>query len=184
MNMIPVGYMYKKVIKNPDFLKSAFVEDVYSVSGCISEDFYDDWFNEWKHNGNWLFDAPEIMVQIASEKGIDLSTMKLFFYKSSDKQWDEFKEVWEEYQPENSLITDVKLPKKMTLEGYDIVSFFCQSRAECSPLSCYSLSKSFSVNKNCLLATYEEAISVLKSGVLRDCAEGAYRIFEVYSVDT
>jgi hypothetical protein len=39
--MIPAGYMFKKVISRPAWLKAADVDDVFSLSGCISENFTD-----------------------------------------------------------------------------------------------------------------------------------------------
>ena len=42
--------MRKKVADKPDWLETDRVEDIYSVSGCVSLDF-DDWINYWKHNG-------------------------------------------------------------------------------------------------------------------------------------
>ena len=39
--MIPAGYMAKNVVSKPDWLKANGVEDLYSVSGCISKDFAD-----------------------------------------------------------------------------------------------------------------------------------------------
>ena len=44
--MLPVGYMYKRVSPKPDWLKTDVVEDIYSLSGCVSEDFYG-----WERNG-------------------------------------------------------------------------------------------------------------------------------------
>ena len=37
--MIAAGYMAKRVAKRPEGLKAGQVVDVYSVSGCISENF-------------------------------------------------------------------------------------------------------------------------------------------------
>ncbi|MCW9027892.1 MAG: hypothetical protein OQJ80_03080, partial [Kangiella sp.] len=133
--MIPVGYMYKDVREKPEWLKTESVEDIYSVSGCVSEDF-DDWINEWKHNGYWLFDSPEIMESIAKEKDIDLTKMKLFFYKASEQQWDEDNQAWEDHQPEESFRTEVQPPRESKLEGFDVVSFYANTSCECSPLSC------------------------------------------------
>jgi hypothetical protein len=179
--MIPAGYMYKEVCEKPDWLKTENMKDIYSVSGCVSEDF-DDWINEWKHNGYWLFDSPEIMEAIAKEKNIDLAKMKLFFYKASEQQWDEDEKVWEDYQPEKSFKTEVKLPKETKLEGFDVVSFFANTSCECSPLSCNHLSETIKTNEHCLFDTYEEAINLINSGELKDCEPGPYRIFEVHSV--
>lgn len=179
--MIPVGYMYKDVSEKPDWLKTDTIECIYSVSSCVSEDF-DDWINEWKHNGYWLFDSPEIMESIAKEKRIELTKMKLFFYKASEQQWDEDKQVWEDYDPELSFKTEVKLPKVSMLEGFDVVSFSANTSYECSPLSCNHLSETINTNKYCLFNTYEEATRLIHSGELRDCEPGPYRIFEVRSV--
>ena len=55
--MIPVGYMYKKIVIKPDWLKAANIVDVYSLSNCISHGFA-DYINYWQHNGYWLFDSP------------------------------------------------------------------------------------------------------------------------------
>ena len=38
--MRPAGYMAKKVVRRPDWLQADSVEDVYSVSGCISRHLF------------------------------------------------------------------------------------------------------------------------------------------------
>lgn len=179
--MIPVGYMYKKVCHQPDWLKSSTVKKIYSVSGCVSKDFC-DWVNEWKHNGYWLFDSPKVMETIAKEKSIDLSGMALFFYKASQQQWDDNEQQWVNYKPEETFETDVQLPKATRLEGYDVVSFCTGTTCECSPLSCNHLAECVKVNAHCLLSSYEEATSLIRAGKLKGCEPGPYRIFEVHSV--
>ena len=83
--MIPVGYMSKKVSRQPAWLKSNVVEDIYSVSSCVSEDF-DDWINYWKHNGYWFFDSPKIIKKIAAEHGVSLEGALMFYYEAYEKQ--------------------------------------------------------------------------------------------------
>ncbi len=39
--MIPIGYMYKRILLRPGWLEAPQVEDVYSVSDCLSEPFAD-----------------------------------------------------------------------------------------------------------------------------------------------
>lgn len=58
--MIPAGYMAKKVVNKPDWLKANGVDDINSVSGCLSKDFA-DYITFWKHNGYWFFDLPELI---------------------------------------------------------------------------------------------------------------------------
>lgn len=179
--MIPVGYMYKTVSDKPEWLETNSVKDIYSVSGCVSDDF-DDWIEEWQHNGYWLFDSPEIMQEIADKKGIDLSPMTLFFYQASEQEWFEIDEEWGDYQPEQSFTTAVKLPKQCKLAGFDLVSFLAGTNCEHSPLSCNHLAESIAVNEHCLLDSYEAAMALIQSGELKHCERGPYRIFAVYLV--
>jgi GH35 family endo-1,4-beta-xylanase len=77
--MIPVGYMYKTISSKPDWLETNQVSDIYSVSGCESEDFT-DWINYWKHNGYWFFDSPKVIEDLVREQKLSLKGMTLFFY--------------------------------------------------------------------------------------------------------
>ena len=70
--------MYKTISDKPDWLRTEQVTDIYSVSGCVSEDF-DDWINYWKHNGYWFFDSPGIIENLSRIHGINLEGMRLFF---------------------------------------------------------------------------------------------------------
>jgi len=179
--MIPVGYMYKTISRKPDWLKTNDVVDIYSVSNCVSEDFT-DWINYWKHNGYWFFNNPEIINNLAKENNISLKGMKLFFYYAYEKQCNLDDGKWENYLPEKSFPINIIKPKIYNKEGYDIVSFSCQTSAECSPLSCNHMAQEIKVNPHCLLATFDEAKECVDSGKLNNCEPGPYRIFEVYSV--
>lgn len=174
--------MYKLVASKPDWLKTDQVIDIYSVSNCISEDF-DDWINYWKHNGYWFFDTPEIIESLANESAIDLANMQLFFYQVYDFQWDDETGEWEDFGPERSFQTNVRIPKVSMLEGYDVTTFTAQTCAECSPLSCNHMAAEIKVNSHCLLDSFEEAKRLIESGKLHQCEPGPYRIFGVYRVD-
>jgi hypothetical protein len=73
--MFPVGYMAKRVAKNPERLKAPPVTEVFSVSSHVSDDFA-DYINYWKHDGYWLFDTPE-MIQTRSRVRIGFSLFTL-----------------------------------------------------------------------------------------------------------
>jgi Streptomycin adenylyltransferase len=77
--MVPAGYMAKRVAARPDWLHAERVSSIYSVSGCISENFT-DYIGYWKHNGYWLFDSPGAILEIAQENKIDLSGGDTFAY--------------------------------------------------------------------------------------------------------
>ena len=92
--MIPVGYMAKQVVARPEWLQAQQVLDIYSVSGCISENFA-DYIKFWKHNGYWFFDAPEVIQQLAQEQSIDLGETSLFYYEVYELEFIEDEGVWE-----------------------------------------------------------------------------------------
>src|SRR5262249_3901659 len=107
--MIPMGYMAKRISKKPDWLKAPQVIDVYSVGGCVSEDFV-DYILFWMHNGYWLFDSPEIIRQIANENSIALEGTSLFYYEAHELEFDG--QGWHAYAPAPQVRTDVILPSQ------------------------------------------------------------------------
>ena len=176
--MIPVGYMAKRVVVSPDWIKAPRVRDIYSVSSCVSRDFA-NYINYWKHNGYWFFDSPEVIQRVARENSMDLSGTTLFFYEVHDLQWDG--ERWVTFTPERSFATNVLRPGEMVLEGFDVVTFYVQTSAECSPLSCNGLAAEVDTNEHCLLSSFERAQVLLEQGRFADTEPGPYRIFAVYS---
>jgi hypothetical protein len=177
--MVPAGYMAKRVVARPDWLGAERVSSIYSVSGCVAENFT-DYINFWKHNGYWLFDSPEIIIDIARENTIDLAGMVLFFYEVYELQCDAGE--WRLFEPEASFGTDVKVPEAKVLEGYDVVTLFVQTSPECSPLSCNGLAAEVQTNARCLLQSFEQARTLLENGTFNGSEQGPYRIFAVYSV--
>ena len=113
--MVPAGYMAKRVVARPDWLPAERVSSIYSVSGCVS-DTLTDYINFWKHNGYWLFDSPEAIIEIARENGIDLAETVLFFYEVHALQFDSGE--WMRFEPEPSFGTNVIVPEAKVLEGY------------------------------------------------------------------
>jgi hypothetical protein len=178
--MIPAGYLAKRVCKKPDWLRASRVIDVYSVSGCICEDFA-DYIDYWKHNGFWLFDSPEVIRAVAKENSVDLAGTRLFYYEVHKLEFDG--KDWHAVIPEPSIPMNVVLPPNKQHEGFDVVTFSCRSAPECSPLSCNHLAEELVTNAHCLFASFEEAEVNLKDGVFNNSEPGPYRIFSVFSVD-
>ena len=179
--MIPAGYMAKHVVARPDWFKANHVNDIYSVSNCVSYDFA-DYINFWKHNGYWLFNSPETIQEVAEEHSIVLKDTKLFFYEVYEHEYDEEEKSWKPFSPESSFETQVSQPIGKTLEGYDVVTFSVHTSPECSPLSCNSLSVEIETNEHCLLPSFERAKELLEEGKFVTSEPGPYRIFAVYSV--
>jgi hypothetical protein len=180
--MIPAGYMAKKIFNEADWIKTLGVDDVFSVSGCMSKDFA-DYINYWKHNGYWFFDSPEAIKNLARDHTFDLTGTKFFYYEVYELEYVEDKNEWRTFAPEASFVTNVVVPKEKHLEGFDVVTFSVGTGSECSPLSCNSLAREIKVNRHSLLSTFDEAKQSLESGKFKNLEPGPYRIFAVYSVE-
>lgn len=180
--MVPAGYLAKKVVLCPDWLAATGVEDLYSVSPCLSKDFV-DYVPYWKHNGYWLFNSIADVQALARELSMDLSDCRLFYYEVFELEFDDETMKWQAFEPE-PFDTAVVPPTNWRLEGYDVVSFFARSTPECSPLSCNNVAETVPTNRHCLLETLEEAGRLLESGAFADTEPGPFRIFAVYSPPT
>lgn len=170
--------MAKRVQKPVGFHMDQLL-DIYSVSGCINEDFA-DYIAFWKHNNYWLFDSPEIIRATAQENSIVLAGTSLFFYEVHDQQFDG--KSWLPWKAEMSFHTNIIEPTTKSLEGFDVVTFHCGNAPEHSPLSCNALAREISVNNHCLVNSFDDAYSSLSSGKFKYSEPGPYRIFSVYSV--
>jgi hypothetical protein len=173
--------MAKCVNARPDWLAVDRVADVYSVSSCVSPDFA-DWVSDWRHNGYWLFDSPDIIRSLAARHDVDLAATTLFYYEVYEQQFDADEHRWAPIAPEPSFTTQVVVPAARILEGHDVVTFSAGTRAECSPLSCSRLAAEIETNAHCLLPTFERASALLEAGRFAHSEPGPFRIFAVYSV--
>ena len=154
-------------------MAKVLIIDIYSVSGCVSEDFT-DYINYWKHNGYWFFDSPDIIKKIAKDNSIDLSEVTFFYYEAYELEFNEKENKWRPFKPELSFETNIVIPKEKYLEGYDVITFSAGTSSECSPLSCNSLAKEIPTNKHCLLNSFKEAKKYLENGVFNDSEPGPY----------
>ncbi len=177
--MIPAGYMAKRVHQATDWLQPSQVIDIYSVSGCISKDFA-DYIHYWKHNGYWFFNSPEIIRSIAQQESVALEDTSLFYYEAHELEFDG--NSWQAYAPEPSFPTNVGVPTKKQLEGFDVVTFYARAAPECSPLSCNGMAKERHTNAHCLFDSFEEAEANVARGAFNNSEPSPYRIFSVYSV--
>lgn len=182
-HMIPLGYMYKRVAPRTEWLRAPQVNDIYSLSGCVSEFFDHDYVTAWRHNGYWLYDSPSVLQEVAARRGISLDGLKLFYYEAYDREYAERQDGWRSYSPESSFETKISAPTNKKLEGFDVVTFAAGTSPECSPLSCNSSAERLPTNEHCLFQTFEEARLAIESKRLHPCEPGPYRIVAVYSID-
>jgi hypothetical protein len=179
--MIPVGYMAKCVTLKPDWLESAGVKWIHSISNHVSTDFC-EYIQYWKHNGFWLFDSPDLIRDIAATEAVDLSRSKFFYYEAYEQEYDEDTHAWNGFDPEQSFTTEVVIPQSKELLGFDVVTFSCHTSPECSPLACNSLANQIPVNQYCLMESFEQAKQALEAGWFDHSEPGPFRIFAVYAL--
>jgi hypothetical protein len=173
--------MAKRVVTWP-WPQSAPVDEVYSISGCISP-FFTDYIPYWRHNGYWLFDSPQALRRLADEQDIDLSDTTLFYYEAYPLQCGEDGSNWQRFTAEPSFTTDVSIPTTKSLQGYDVVTFSTGNAPECSPLSCNVMAETLPVNRHCLFDDFEQAKALLEQGVFKDAEPGPYRLIAVYRIE-
>lgn len=179
--MIPVGYMAKKVALRPDWLNAPEVKDIYSVSDCISDDFA-DYIKFWRHNGYWLFDNPNIILELSRKEGIDVEGLTFFYYETYEKEFNVESRQWVSFR-HSDFPTEVTTPTQKEHQGYDVVTFSMGTNPECSPLSCNHLATEMKTNAHCLLESFDEAKQSLESGKFDNAEPGPFRIFAVYTID-
>jgi hypothetical protein len=179
--MIPLGYNAKTLpLTRPESMDAPNVVDVFSVSSCVNNDFF-DYIPDWKHNGYWFFDSPDIIRDVATAHHVTLGNTKLFYYEAQPIELHNGQ--WRSFESEKSMETRVVVPTSKQLEGFDVVTFSMGNDPECSPLSCNCLAMELPTNSHCLFATSEEAAMFLESGAFDNSEPGPYRIYAVFSVD-
>lgn len=172
------GFMPKKVVKKPDWLKTSVVQEICSISGCISE-APPDWINHWKHNDLGLYDTTEA-AQAVIPAG-EAADYEIFAFRVFPVRFDA-----NGMTPDEELIAKVGQPETK-LEGWTVLGYDLAGRStgygfECSPLSCNHCAENCRVNEHCLLDDLDSAVQKgIEFGNPESGVEpGPYYLVEVY----
>ena len=175
--MIPAGYIAKRIVSKPDYLEAKQVSSIYSLSGCISAFFDEDYILHWKHNGFWLYDSPETISEIANQKNLSLKDITIFYYEVYEQECCNLSGEWRPIQPEESFSTQVQIPKIKKLQGFDVTTHY--NGIGCSYLSCNHMAEQLPTNEKCLFHRLEDCIHSLRQLRFQKCSEGWVRIYSV-----
>jgi hypothetical protein len=173
MNLMLIGYFPKRTETRPDWLKAAGVEEICSVSTCIS-DGPDEWIEAWCHNELWVFDTPELAWSVVPAAA--RSEFELYAYKM-------FPAEFLQGQPQPFAIPPLKvapMPPAFERLGFDAVSRSCGSSFECSPLSCNHMAGQVGTNRYCLVEDFDRALRLPSKFEAEKCEPGPYYIVEVW----
>ena len=168
-----IGYFPKRTHKRPSWLQAESVEEVCSVSECISES-PDGWIDHWLHNEMYVYDTPELAESVVpgSARGeFDMYAYRMFPVLFNEGQQQPF-----EFPP----LHVEPLPESFERLGFDIVCRSCGHSFECSPLSCNGMAKNVAVNRHCLLANAAVAFQLAAEFEAGGCEPGPYCIIEVW----
>jgi hypothetical protein len=173
--MLPtlIGYFPKRTKKCPDWLKAAGVEEVCSVSSCVS-DGPENWIDHWQHNAMWVFDTPELAWSVVPE--LTRNEFDLYAYRMFPVEFVEGKP--EPFEIPQSAVAP--MPASFERLGLDIVNRTCNSNFECSPLSCNSMADKETVSRYCLLDDVAVAFRLAAEFEAGGCEPGPYYVMEVW----
>lgn len=173
-----IGFLARKVPPRPDFLARAPIDDVCSVSECLSPGAPDP---NYRRNSAGFYDTEALAWSLVPEAEADAYT--LFAYRALSIRFDgEDSEPWSPADEWPGLAAHGDLSAYAPI-GYDIVS--CSGGAgvefECSPLSCNSIANEQAVNQHCLVDDVEVAMELgrLFAGEGVPVEPGSYFVIEV-----
>lgn len=168
-----IGYFPKRTMKRPDWLKAAGVEEVCSVSTCVS-DGPDGWIDHWRHNDMWVYDTPELAWSVVPESArgeFDLYAYQMYPVQFTEGQQKPF---------EFPALHVMPLPLSFERLGFDVVSRSCGSSFECSPLSCNRMAEHVAVTRQCLVEDLDVAFRLAAEFEAGGCEPGPYCVLEVW----
>lgn len=175
-----LGFLAKKVVLRPEWLKCPSVEAVCSVSECISAG-PEDRLLRWTHNAAGLYDSEALALEVVAPD--ERSGFTLFAYRVHPLRFDEEQptEAWDPRSP------SADLPPTPDLSAYELIGLDLVGRSssdffECSPLSCNGMAGEVAVNRWCLVDELERAIEVGRWFGRKDChvEPAAYHLVEVW----
>jgi hypothetical protein len=169
-----IGYFPKRTVRRPDWLRAAGVEEVCSVSTCVSRG-PGDWIQRWRHNALWVYDSPALAWSIVPEGS--RHELDLYAYRMYPVEW-----VAGTPRPlAMPALPDLE-PLDASFErlGHDVVSRSAGTSFECSPLSCNSLAREHAVNRHCLIEDAAGALRLAGEIERRGGEPGPYCVVEVW----
>ena len=173
MTTVLIGYFPKKTVRHSDWLKATIVDQICSVSSCISK-APEQWIGHWKHNEMWVFDSPALAWGVVPEA--DREEFEMYAYRIAPVEIGDGKEEVFTIPP----ISPEPVSDDFESLGFDIV---CGSQGKdfgCSPLSCNKLAEKIPTNCFCLMGDLTEALGVARGFDGIACEPGPYFVVEVF----
>jgi len=188
-----LGYAVKQLLAAPNNFGDARVTHIAIVSECIAKR-PPDWVQRWDFNNAGLYNtsADALAAAHAQLQSQQLaSPWRLFAYSFYPIRFDRFGSAVP-IDPASIFnnTTLAAIDPEFALLGYDIVQRDAEpSHAQanvlaggfaCSPLSCNTLHRNFTVNRYCLLDHWDDATNAARDIARAQPEPGCYYIFAVH----
>lgn len=194
-----LGYIFKQIkpgpmswCQHPDGTPAAeSVQRICSVSSCISEE-PDTKYDRWAFNAAGCYEHPDpALASIAPDSVRAFTTLGLGLFPILFEDSGLHELAVDRFFGET--INTISPPANLVPLGYDVVS--CSpaepathttggviARFGCSPLSCNGEAANYSVNANCLLDSWEEAVAAAIDFAQEEPEPGPYVIVRIYTL--
>ena len=180
---ILIGYLPKRIVDltgDVDAPRYPGVDEICSVSECISKS-PPDWVDCWLHNTDtWLFDSPGAAWWVVPE--VERERYRLYAYRLGPTLFHESGKETEHPLPE---IKAVPIPASFVRIGYDAVVRHLDDTHigsfGCSPLSCNYMAEEYPVNRYCLVDDLDTALAMARDFASGNCEPGPYCVVEVWA---
>lgn len=179
-----VGYFPKQTMARPDGFAPAGIEEIASVSQCISPG-PEGWLDAWLHNPLGFYASEDVAWQVAGghDPGFDLYAYRMLCVAFPPDGPPRHFTLEEERIVGGSAIEGVPGPEFACL-GWDIAgSWLGWSQSigfECSPLTCNGLASGIATNRYGLISRLEEAIPAAIRIAVEQPEPGTYYLLEVW----
>jgi hypothetical protein len=172
MELVSAGYFPKRTLRRPDWLKVPSVEEICSVSTCVSAG-PEDWIGSWKHNELGWYDSPELAWAVvpAVAEGFEVfaySVAPVVFVAGEQKSL--------ALPP----LAVARRPAAYEIIGFDAVGKSVSDFFECSPLSCNHMASEIAVNRYCLIDDMSDAMAAACRFSLEQPEPGDYYVVQVW----
>jgi hypothetical protein len=172
---IDAGFFPKHIEPRPQFLHAPGVQEICSVSTCISSG-PEDWIKLWLHNDlGWFNRMSDALRTIPSAQE---SQYRLFAYRMYPEVLTGRGRV-PLILPDN--VQPEPIPGEFRSVGFDSASKSMETVLgfECSPLSCNGMAAEISANEFCLFSGLNEAIAGAERFAAEQPEPGDYYVIEV-----
>ena len=175
-----VGFLARRVAPRPsDFLARAPIDDVCSVSECISPGAPDR-IQRWAHNAASFYDTEALAWSVVPDAERD--TYMLFAYRALSIRFvDGDGEPWSPRDEWPGLPAEPDLSAYQRI-GYDVVGCSGGAAFDCSPLSCNGVANEHPVNAHCLVDDVDVAMELGRAFTREGAGvePGPYHVVEVW----